>query len=280
MRRLLKRLPLLLLLALLAALPAPSASLRGTVRSVEVTSLTRTTAFLFVRTQLPAAARGARQTFKGDATLWGVPVPLKGPVKVAVQPSSAGWDAVFLVDLDLGSLPKALLDRGNPSSVPVTLKGTLSGEAGTAATVEAAGTLRPGTPDLVAGRELAEPFVRYAGARLSGLGLAETKGEARIAVFNPFAFDVALRRVRYELSSGGSVVAKGSRQGLLVRPGKENEVALPLTVANAGALGAAAKAVASGGTIAGELKGEIVLKLGSGDVKMPLAGSGKVEVLK
>lgn len=275
-----KRLPLLLLLGLLAALPAGAASLRGTVRSVEVTSLTRKTAFLFVRTQLPNAARGARQTFKGDATVWGVPVPLKGPVKVAIQPSSAGWDAVFLVDLDLASLPKGLLDKGSPASIPVALKGTLSGEAGTAATVEAAGTLRPGTSDLVAGRELAEPFVRYAGARLSGLGLAETKGEAKIAVFNPFGFDVALRRVRYELSSGGSLVAKGSRQGLLLRPGRENDVALPLAVGNAEAFKAGAKAVAAGGTIAGELHGEIVLKLGSGDVRLPLSAAGKVEVLK
>lgn len=271
---------LVLLLALLASLPAGAAPLRGTVRSVEVTSLTRKTAFLFVRTQLPTAARGARQTFKGDATVWGVPVPLAGPVKVAVQASAGGWDAVFLVDLDLASLPKGLLDRGSPASVPVTLKGTLSGEAGTAATVDAAGTLRPGTTDLVAGRELAEPFVRFAGARLSGLGLAETKGEAKIAVFNPLGFDVAVRSIRYELVSDGRVVAKGSRQGLLVRPGRENEIALPLAVSNAEALKAAAKAVAAGGTIAGELRGEIVLKLGTGDVKMPLAGAGTVEVLR
>lgn len=274
-----KRLPLLLL-ALLFALPAAPTPPRGAVRSVEVTSLTRQAAFLFVRTQLPAAARGARQTFRGDATLWGVRVPLKGPVKVAVQPSSAGFDAVFLVDLELASLPKGLLERGSPSSVPVTLKGTLSGEAGTAATVDAAGTLRPGTSDLVAGRELAQPFVRYAGARLAGLGLAETKGEAKIAVYNPLGFDVAVRGLRYELSSGGRVVAKGSRQGLLVRPGRENEIVLPLAVSNAEALRAAAKAVAGGGAIEGTLAGEIVVKLGSGDVKIPLAASGKVEVLK
>lgn len=271
----------LLLLALLAALPAePAAPPRGTVRSVEVTSLTRKTAFLFVRTNLPAAARGARQTFQGDATLWGVRVPLKGPVKVAVQPAARGWDAVFLVDLDLASLPKGLLGRGSPASVPVMLKGTLAGDSGTAATVDAAGTLRPGTSDLVAGRELAEPFVRYAGARLAGLGLAETKGEARIAVFNPLGFDVALRGLRYELSSGGRVVAKGSRQGLLVRPGRKNEIVLPLAVSNAEALRAAAKAVAGGGAIAGSLSGEIVVKLGTGDVKIPLAAAGTVEVLK
>lgn len=270
----------LLLLALLAALPAAAAPPRGTVRSVEVTSLTRKAAFLFVRTHLPAAARGARQTFKGDATLWGVRVPLKGPVKVAVQPSSGGFDAVFLVDLDLASLPKGLLERGGPASIPVVLKGTLSGEAGTAATVDAAGTLRPGTSDLVAGRDLAESFLRFAGARLAGVGLAETKGEARITVFNPLGFDVALRAVRYELSSDGRVVAKGSRQGVLVRPGRENEIALPLAVSNAEALRAAAKAVAAGGTIAGDLRGEIVVKLGTGDVKVPLAAAGRVEVLK
>ena len=105
-------------------------------------------------------------------------------------------------------------------------------------------------------------------------------GEARIAVYNPFRFDLALRGLKYELSSGGSVVARGSRQGVLVRPGRENEIVLPLTVGNAAAISAAGKAVAAGGKLTGELKGELVLKLGTGDVKLPLAGSGTIEVLR
>jgi hypothetical protein len=112
----------LLALALLLALPAPAAPRKGTIHSVEVTSLTRQKAFLFVRTSLPGAARGARQKFRGEATAWGVAIPLKTPVSVAVQSSGRGWDAVFLVDLDLASLPAALLQRGSPTAVPVTLK--------------------------------------------------------------------------------------------------------------------------------------------------------------
>ncbi|MFN7987620.1 MAG: LEA type 2 family protein [Thermoanaerobaculia bacterium] len=274
------RIPAAALLALLVPLSAGAVPAKGTVRAVEVTSMTREKAFLFVRTTLPAVARGAKQTFRGDASAWGVPLGLKAPVSVLVQPAGAAWDAVFLVDLDLAALPKALLDRGSPASVPVTLKGTLSGEAGSAATVDAAGTLRPGTAELVARREQGQPFVRFAGARLSGLGLAESTGEARIAVYNPFRFELALRGLRYELSSGETVVARGSRQGILVRPGRENEVVLPLAVGNAAAISAAGKAVAAGGKISGELKGEIVLKLGTGDVKLPLAGSGTIEVLK
>ena len=281
MRRDLKRLVSLVLSVLfLLSLPAAAEPRKGTIRAVEVTSLTRQRAFLFVRASLPGAARGARQTFKGEATAWGVPVPLAGPAQVAVQPSGEGWDAVFLVDFDLAALPGALLQKGSPTTVPVTLKGTLSGEAGTAVTVDAAGTLRPGTPDLVAGRELAETFVRFSGARISGIGLSETKGEARIAVFNPFQFDLALRGIRYELSSGGREVARGSRQGLLVRPGRENEIVLPLTVSNAAAIAAAGTAVASGGKLSGNLAGQLVLKLGTGDVKIPLAGSGTIEVMK
>lgn len=267
------------LLALFSS-AATAAPRKGTIRAVEVTSLTRQKVFLFVRASLPGAARGARQTFKGEATAWGVPLPLKGPAKVAVQASGQGWDAVFLVDLDLAALPAALLEKGSPTAVPVTLKGTLSGEAGTAVTVDAAGALRPGTADLVAGHELAEAFVRFAGARLSGIGLSETKGEARIAVFNPFRFDVALRGIRYELSSGGREVARGSRQGLIVRPGRENEIVLPLVVSNASAIAAAGRAVASGGNLSGNLTGQLVLKLGTGDVKLPLTGSGTIEVMK
>ena len=260
-------------------LPAAAAPAKGTIRAVEVTSVTRQRAFLFVRTTLPVSARGARQTFKGQATAWGVPVPLEPAVKVAVQPAGQGWDATFLVDLDLAALPKGLLEMGNPAAVPVTLKGTLSGEAGTAVTVDAAGALRPGTADLVAGRELAETFVRFGGASLSGIGLSETKGEAKIAIFNPFRFDVALRSVRYELSSGGREVARGSRQGVLVRSGRENEIALPLTVSNKAAIVAAGKAVAAGGRLSGHLTGQLVLKLGTGDVKIPLDATGTIEVL-
>ena len=270
----------LLLALLLHAAPAPASVRKGTIRSVEVTSLTRRKAFLFVRTTLPAAARGATQKFRGEATAWGVRVPVSLPLKVAVQPSAQGWDAVFLVDLDLAAAPREIVDRGSPVSIPVTLRGTLSGEAGTAVTVDAVGSLRPGTRDLVAGRELADAFVRFAGARLSGLGLAETKGEARIGVFNPFRFDVALRGVRYELSSAGRVVARGSRQGLFIRPGRENEVVLPLAVSNAAAVAAAGRAVAAGGRISGRLAGEIVLKLGTGDVRLPLAAAGTIEVLR
>ena len=272
--------PLALSVLFLLSLPAAAETRQGTIRAVEVTSLTRQRAFLFVRASLPSAARGARQTFKGEATAWGVPVPIAVPVQVAIQPSGPGWDAVFLVDLDLAALPGDLLQKGSPKAVPVTLKGTLSGEAGTAVTVDAAGTLRPGTPDLVAGRELAGTFVRFAGARLSGIGLSETKGEATIAVFNPLRFDLALRGVRYELSSGGREVARGSRQGLLVRPGRENEIVLPLTVSNSAAIAAAGTAVAAGGKLSGQLTGQLVVKLGTGDVKIPLAGSGTIEVMK
>lgn len=270
----------LALLVLLGAAPSAAASRKGTIRAVEVTSLSRQKAHLFVRTNLPAAARGARQTFRGEATAWGVPVPIGLPVQVAVQPAGDGWDAVFLVDLDLAAAPAALLERGSSAALPVTLKGTLSGEAGTAVSVDAAGALRPGTADLVASREQGDAFVRFAGARLSGLGLAETKGEARIAVYNPFRFDVSLRAVRYELSSGERVVARGSRQGLIVRPGRESEIVLPLTVSNVAALAAAGESLLSGGRLTGRLTGEIVLKLGSGDVTFPLDSSGAIEVLR
>jgi len=271
----------LLVASLISVLPVSAAAPpKGRVRSVEVTSVTRQKAFLFVRTTLPGAARGATQKFRGEATAWGVPLPLELPVRVAVQPSGQGWDAVFLVNLDLASIPRGIVERGSPTAVPVTLKGTLAGEAGTAVTVDAAGALRPGTADLVAHRELADGFFRFAGSRISGLGLAETKGEARLAVFNPFRFDVALRGLRYELSSGGRVVARGSRQGVIVRPSRENEIALPLTVSNAAALAVAGKAVTSGGRLTGRLTGEIVLKLGTGDVKLPVAAAGTIEVLR
>ncbi|MBK9090210.1 MAG: LEA type 2 family protein [Holophagales bacterium] len=108
----------------------------------------------------------------------------------------------------------------------------------------------------------------------------ETKGEAKAVLFNPFRFPRWRRSVRYELSSGGREVARGSRQGVLVRPGRENEIVLPLTVGNAAAISAAGKAVASGGKLSGRLTGQLVVKLGTGDVKIPLEGSGTIEVMK
>ena len=112
-----RRLAALALGSCLLAVPAASAPRKGTIRAVEVTSLTRQKAFLFVRTSLSGAVRGARQKFRGEATAWGVAVPIELPVDVAVQASGQGWDAVFLVNLSLAALPKALLDVGSPTAV-------------------------------------------------------------------------------------------------------------------------------------------------------------------
>ena len=257
---------------------APPAS--GTIRSLEVTSVTRTHLFGFLRTTLPAAAKGATQTFRGDLLAWGVKVPLAQPVKAAVQPSGPGSDVVFLVELPLASVPSELLGKASVKSVALSLEGTLAGDGGSALAVRASGALALAAPAVKAPAGLGAVFARFSGGKLSGLSLAETKGEARVALWNPFGFDIPVKSIRYRASAGGDPLASGERTGLVVHRGRENDVALPITAANAGLLSAAVKAAKAGGTLDVRVSGSVAIRVGRGeDAVLPFDVSGKVEVL-
>jgi hypothetical protein len=142
------------------------------------------------------------------------------------------------------------------------------------------GVIRFGTPQLVAPASNAATFVRYTGAKLSGLGLAESTGEARAVVYNPLGFPLGVRSLSYSLWLGEHRVVTGELRGLRLHPGRENEIRFPLRALNRDLFMAAGEAVRKGGELDGELLAQIELKVGRDGVTLPLRLPGKVRLAR
>lgn len=274
-------------LALLVVLPALAAAAlaeeprrqdAGTIDKLEVTSLTRQQVAIWARGWLPKIAEGSKQTFEGEVAVADVAIPVKTPVSVLVQNKGTGGDAVFFLDLTLDQVPEALLQKASSHAVDLTLKGVLKGDKGTSVPVCAVGLLRIGTSDIYAPAANVATFARFGSARLTGMSLTETTGEARAVLFNPFGFNVPVKDVAFSLYVGEHKLGEGKKQGLLIKAGRENEVAIPVTASNAELLAAAGSALRSGGTIDGRIVGSVTLKVGRGDVTIPLDLPGTIRV--
>ena len=207
-------------------------------------------------------------------------IPVKSPLTVAVQARPDRNEAVFFLDLALSDLPETLMASVGSPALDVTLSGRLSGEKGSDVRVFAVGLLRFGTPDIVAPWQAVDSFVKFGGARLTGLSLKETKGEASISLYNPLGFSVPVKEIRYALTSGDRALCSGELKSLRVHPGRENRIPIPITAQNADLVAAAGKAVSNGGSIDGRLTGSITFRLGRGDITLPISLRGKIELVK
>ena len=274
----------LAVLLLLLAAPAPpalgAAGAEGRIEKLDVTSVTRERVAAWLKARLPAAAKGSRQSFEGTVSVGGAAVPVASPVTVMVQPAEGGFDAVFLLELDLRRVTGELVSGLGGEALPVSLAGTLSGEAGSRASVRAQGSLRVGTPEIHAPPGEAAAFVRFGGARLAGLSLKETRGEATLVVFNPLGAPLGIEEIRYALTVGGRTVAEGVRTKVRLHPGRENELALPVTAKNADLLAAAGDAAVGGGTVSGRLTGRVTVKTGNSHRVIPVDLPGTVHLLR
>lgn len=273
-----------LLLALLPASAAgPKAEVRrddvGTIHKLEVTSMTRERAALWARALLPKAAPGSRQTFEGEVAIANVPIPVATPVVVMVQRAGKEFEAVFLLDLELKKMPEALLTRASAHAVDLTLKGFLTGDEKKSVPLCAVGVLRYGTPDIFAPAANVQMFVRFGGARLTGVSLTETRGEATAVLYNPFHFSVPVKEVSYALYAGDRKVAGGSKPGFMIRGGRENEVTLPIAAKNLELAAAAGQTLTDGGTLDGRLVAQITMKIGRDEVTIPVDLPGKIKVM-
>ncbi len=272
-------------LVLTAAAPpgsgaAPAEGREGKIEKVDINSVTRTHVAAWLKTHLPAAAKGSRQSFGGTFSLGGAPVPVTAPVTVMVQPVSGGFDAVFLLELDLGRVTDVHFSRLGGEALSVSLSGTLTGDAGSRATVSARGSLRAGPPDIRASYGEAATFVRFGGARFAGLSLLETRGEATLMVFNPLGSPLDIEEIRYALSVDRRKVAEGARSKVRLHQGRENELALPIVARNSDLLAAAGDAAIQGGTVNGRLTGNVTVKMGRSHRVIPIDLPGTVSLFR
>ncbi len=272
--------------ALFLALPAAAQQRLtcGTVEALDVTTLTRTKVTAFLRTVLPLAPPGAKSIFEGKIELANTKLPVGMPVTALVQHGGGGNEAVLLVDLDLARIPAELVARLHSAALDFTLEGNLRSSSPSSASsapmpVCAAGVLKVGTGEVHASGPLGLDFARFGGARLGGVSLSETTGEATIVLYNPFAFPLDVRDLVYEIRAGDRKVASGERHGIRIHPGRENSIDLPVTAGNADLVAALAGAVASGGRVEGRLVATISVKVGKDQVMtVPLDLPGTIQV--
>jgi len=253
----------------------------GTVDALEITSLTRTKLTAFLRTSLPGAAGGGRQTFAGEIAVANTPLPLGPSLTAMVQPGPGGNSVVFLVDLDLEKIPQALLSRVHPVALDVTLHGSLAGQGGAKTPVCGAGVLKIGTPELRSSAPMGAALAGFSGARFTGMTLTEVQGKATATFFNPLAFPLDVKDLVYAVWVDDRRIAEGERHGLRLHPGRENAVELPISASSADLLSALGSAVAGGGRVAGRLVARVSVRVGRDQIlTVPLDLPGSVEVMR
>ena len=278
-----RRVLLMLFLPLILSLPsrADDRAPCGTVDALEVTSLTRTKLTAFLRTSLPEAGPGGKQTFAGEIAVANTPLPLGPALTAMVQPGPGGNTVVFLVDLDLAKIPQALLSRVHPVALDVTVKGTLRGEGGASSPVCSAGVLKIGTPEVRASAPMGGARAGFSGARFTGMTLTEVQGKATVTFYNPLSFPLDVKDLVYSVWVGDRRIAEGERHGLRLHPGRENAVELPVNASSADLLSALGSAVAGGGRVAGRLVARVSVRVGRDQIlTVPLDLPGSVEVMR
>ncbi len=271
-----------LALVFLAAAPALAANRPpcGTIGALEITSLTRTKATAFLRSVLPAAPDGSKILFEGKIELAGTMLPVGPKVTALVQHAEGRHEVVLLAEMELAKVPAELLGRLHAAALDFTFEGNLRSSSSSAPMpVCAAGVLRVGSNDVRSTGPLGQDFARFGGARLGGVSLSETQGEATVVLYNPFTFALDVKDLVYEIRAGDRRVAAGERHGLRIHPGRENSIDLPVAAANADLAAVLVGAAASGGRVEGRLVATISVKVGKDQVMtLPLNLPGTIQV--
>jgi len=254
----------------------------GSIEALEVTSLTRTRVTAFLRAVLPDAPPGSKIFFDGKIELANTVLPVGPKVTALVQHTEGRHDVVLLTELELAKVPAELLGRLQAAALDFTFEGNLrSSSSSPPMPVCAVGVLRVGTNQIRASGPVGRDFARFGGARLAGLSLTETQGEATAVLYNPFEFPLDVRDLVYEIRAGDRRVASGERHGVRLHPGRENSIDLPVSAANADLAAALAGAVASGGRAEGRLVAKISVKVGKDQaMTVPLDLPGTIQVGK
>jgi LEA14-like dessication related protein len=254
----------------------------GSIETLEVTSLTRTRVTAFLRAVLPDSPPGSKISFEGKIELANTVLPVGPKVTALVQHAEGRHEVVLLTEMELAKVPAELLGRLQAAALDFTFEGNLrSSSTSVPMPVCAVGVLRVGTNQIRASGPVGRDYARFGGARLAGLSLTETQGEASVLIYNPLSFPLDVKDLVYEIRAGDRKVASGERHGVRLHPGRENTIDLPAAAANTDLAAALAGAVASGGRVEGRLVAKISVKVGKDQaMTVPLDLPGTIQVGK
>jgi len=190
------------------------------------------------------------------------------PIAGTVVHAAGRWQLPFSVRF--ADVPQDWADRFRADGFSYRLRAT------GAAPREWTGTRSWKDVELEGNREAMADFVALDDVSLTNVSLLSSEATAQVTVRNPFAFPLKIASTEYVLFADGREVGSGQTQGLILHPAQKNVLRLPIDVDHASLLSAAGGALVSGGDVAAQLKGKLVVRLKGGDVAIPLALSGNL----
>jgi LEA14-like dessication related protein len=245
-------------LRLAAPTPAPAASI-GFSLALEGETNLRVTLSGPAADLAPGPFRGAI-SINGSAA----EIPVAGTV------SHAGGLWTLPVTVRFADVPEDWADRFKPGGFTYRLRST------GASPREWTGARSWKDVELEGSRDALAGFLVLDDVALTDVSLLSSEATAQLSVRNPFAFALKIAAADYVLFADGREIGSGSARGLLLHPAQKNVLRLPIDVDHAAFLSAAGGALVSGGDVAAQLKGKLVVRLKGGDVVVPLALSGNL----
>jgi LEA14-like dessication related protein len=213
------------------------------------------------------AAELAPGPFRGTIALNGssAGLPLSGTV------THAGGRFQLPVTTRYADVPADWADRFTPQTFSYRLTGGAGG-----APREWNGSAAWKDVEIEEDRDVLSHFLALEDVRLTELSLLSSKAQARLAIRNPFAFDLKIAGMEYTLSVEGRVVGEGGTKGMIVHAAQRNLLALPIELDHGELIAAAGQALLAGGDVEVRLRGRLIVRLKGGDLVVPLNLSGRL----
>ncbi len=213
------------------------------------------------------AAELAPGAFRGAIALNGssAELPLSGNV------THAGGRFELPVTTRYADVPADWADRFAAQTFTYRLKGGTGGEPR-----EWTGSGAWKNVEIEGDRDVLSHFLALEDVRLTDLSLLSSEAEARLAIRNPFAFDLKIAETQYTLSVEGRVIGEGGTRGMIVHAAQRNLLALPIELDHGELISAAGQALLAGGDVEVRLQGRLVIRLKGGDLVVPLNLAGRL----
>jgi LEA14-like dessication related protein len=217
----------------------------------------------------PGAPAGA---FTGSVSLNGSSseVPVTGLAR------ASGDRLELSMKIRYRDVPEDWIKRFRASDFDYRLRGRVAGGS----PVEWSGTRRWGEVEVENREVAASSFVKLTSLQLTEFSLFESAARAEVTVRNPLAFPLKLARASCRLFAEGREVGSGAAGEMILRPGQETALKIPIDLDHGQLLAAAGSALRSGGDVEGRLRGALVVRLPGGDIPVPLDLSRRFSALR
>jgi LEA14-like dessication related protein len=208
--------------------------------------------------------------FRGSLSLNGSPAEV--PVAGRAERTAAGWSVPLTIRY--AEVPADWADRFQPASFQYLLRGRVAGKP----PIEWRGTKRWDSVAIEGEDDSVRRFVKLQSLEVVELSLLESEALAIVGVRNPFSFPLKIASTRYRLQANGREVGEGATRGMLLRPLRVNALSLPIALDHGALVGAAGRAVLSGGQVDARLRGDLTIRLPRGDLAVPIDLAGDLSV--